>query len=81
MPGMLIPYPMWPDSQAKRKVAIKSRNTRFVSREHPQLLATPWQVLGDTKQDRTQLCSHSSSSKAQYTERSDGSSLVPACSQ
>lgn len=85
MPGMLIPFSMWLDCQARqggrRKVAIKSRNMRCVSREHPQLLATPWQVLGNTKQDGTQLSSHSSSTKAQYTETRGGSSLVLACDQ
>lgn len=85
MPGMLIPHPMWPDSQARqcrrRKVAIKRKNEGSVSREYPQLLATPWQVLGDSKQDGTQLFSHSSSTKAQYTETRGDSSLVLTCNQ
>lgn len=79
------PVLMRPDSQARqcrtRKVAIKSRNTRSVSREYPQLLVTPWQVLGDTNQDGNQLSSHSSSTKAQYTETSDDSLLVLACNR
>lgn len=79
------PILMQPDSQARqcrrRKAAIKSRNMRSVSREYPQLLVTPWQVLGDTEEDGNQLSSHSSSTKAQYTETSDYSLLVPACNR
>lgn len=52
-----------------------------MSREHSQLLATPWQVLRDSKQDGTQFFSHSSSTKAQYTETRGDSSLVLACNQ
>lgn len=54
---------------------------RPVSREYPQLLATPWQVLGSTKQHETQLSSHSSNTKAQSTETRGDSSLVLACNQ
>lgn len=62
MPGMLIWYLMWPDSQAvqyrRRKVVLKNREVRSVTDGVPWLLVPHQQALGDTEQDGTHLSCH-----------------------